>query len=186
MTKTDMTQRKMMKHSVLNDGARRALWAIALLAPVAAHCAGDAQPAAATARLRDPQIEQGRYLVKIGGCNDCHTPGYGQSGGQIPEPEWLVGDRLGFSGPWGTTYPGNLRLLVAKMNEQQWLALTQHQQLRPPMPWFNLQAMKQSDLKAIYRFIAWLGPKGEPAPAYLPPHQTPQGPAVVFPAPPAR
>jgi hypothetical protein len=22
------------------------------------------------------QIERGRYLVKIGGCNDCHTVGY--------------------------------------------------------------------------------------------------------------
>ena len=22
----------------------------------------------------DPQVERGRYLVQIGGCNDCHTP----------------------------------------------------------------------------------------------------------------
>lgn len=55
-------------------------------------------------------IERGRYLAKIGGCNDCHTPGYGLSGGQVPEAQWLVGDQLGWNGPWGTTYPSNLRL----------------------------------------------------------------------------
>ena len=26
-------------------------------------------------------IDRGRYLMKIAGCNDCHTPGYAQSGG---------------------------------------------------------------------------------------------------------
>ena len=27
------------------------------------------------------QIEHGRYLVKISGCNDCHTAGYAAAGG---------------------------------------------------------------------------------------------------------
>jgi hypothetical protein len=30
------------------------------------------QPGSPSARL----IERGRYLAKIAGCNDCHTPGY--------------------------------------------------------------------------------------------------------------
>src|SRR5262245_16886733 len=55
------------------------------------------------------QIRRGRYVVKVAGCNDCHTPGYAQSGGKIPESQWLIGDRLGWQGPWGTTYPVNLR-----------------------------------------------------------------------------
>jgi mono/diheme cytochrome c family protein len=54
-------------------------------------------------------IARGRYIVKIAGCNDCHTPGYFQTGGKVPEKEWLVGDKLGWRGPWGTTYPSNLR-----------------------------------------------------------------------------
>lgn len=33
----------------------------------------------------DKLIERGRYVVTIGSCNDCHTPGYAQSGGQAPE-----------------------------------------------------------------------------------------------------
>lgn len=122
--------------------------------------------------------------MRIGGCNDCHTPGYGPSGGKVAEQDWLVGDKLGFSGPWGTTYPSNLRLLVAGLTERQWLALVQTE-MRPPMPWPSLHGMQQDDLKAIYRYIAWLGPKGEPAPAYLPPGSVPPAPVVVFPAAPA-
>jgi len=152
---------------------RSMFWAAALCAPMAVEAAPPA----------GPQIEKGRYLVRIGGCNDCHTPGYGPSGGKVAEQDWLVGDRvMGFSGPWGTTYASNLRLLVAGMTEQQWLALAR-KEMRPPMPWVSLHHMKQDDLKAIYRFIVSLGPKGEPAPAYRPPGQAHQGPAVVFPAP---
>jgi mono/diheme cytochrome c family protein len=29
-------------------------------------------------------IERGRYLVRISGCNDCHTPGYLQHNGEVP------------------------------------------------------------------------------------------------------
>ncbi|CAH2405689.1 exported hypothetical protein [Mesorhizobium ventifaucium] len=29
-----------------------------------------------TAIADDAQIKRGEYLVTIGGCNDCHTPGY--------------------------------------------------------------------------------------------------------------
>ena len=51
------------------------------------------------------QIERGRYIVEIGGCNDCHTAGYAEAGGKAAETDRLKGDRLGFRGPWGTTYP---------------------------------------------------------------------------------
>jgi mono/diheme cytochrome c family protein len=130
-------------------------------------------------------IERGRYLAKIGGCNDCHTPGYGLSGGQVPESQWLVGDRLGWNGPWGTTYPANLRLAFQKMSEAQWLKQARERQLRPPMPWFALRDMSDDDLASLYRFIRTLGPAGEPAPDYLPPGVEPQGPAIRFPQPPS-
>src|SRR5882672_998171 len=48
--------------------------------------------------------ERGSYLAVIAGCNDCHTPGYAESGGKVPESQWLTGTLLGWSGPWGTTY----------------------------------------------------------------------------------
>ncbi|MBK4738440.1 cytochrome C [Noviherbaspirillum sp. DKR-6] len=130
-------------------------------------------------------IERGRYLAKIGGCNDCHTPGYGLSGGQVPEAQWLVGDQIGWNGPWGTTYPSNLRLYFQKVSESEWLKAAREKQLRPPMPWFALRDMSDEDLVSLHRFIRTLGPAGEPAPAYLPPGVEPQGPAIRFPQPPS-
>ena len=132
----------------------------------------------------DPAVERGRYLVRIAGCNDCHTAGYPQAAGLVPEGEWLKGDRLGWRGPWGTTYPGNLRLFAAGVTEQQWLDLARTARYRPPMPWFALRDMTDEDLVAIYRLLRHLGPAGESVPAWVPPDQEPEGPYVMWPAPP--
>jgi mono/diheme cytochrome c family protein len=132
----------------------------------------------------DPLVERGRYLVKIAGCNDCHTAGYTQANGAVPESEWLAGDTLGWQGPWGTTYATNLRVYVQSLDESQWLQRTGTAGSRPPMPWFNLHAMSEQDRRALYRYIRALGPAGAPAPAYVPPDRTPAGPVVRFPAPP--
>ena len=125
--------------------------------------------------------DRGRYLVKIAGCNDCHTPGYAQTGGKIPEKDWLTGNSMGWRGPWGTTYASNLRLYMQSLSEDQWVTIAHTAQFRPPMPWFNLHDMPEQDLRAIYRFIRNLGPAGNPAPAYLPPDKEPEGPYVLFP-----
>jgi mono/diheme cytochrome c family protein len=129
-------------------------------------------------------IERGRYLAKIAGCNDCHTAGYPEAAGDIPEAEWLKGDRLGWRGPWGTTYASNLRLFIAGITEEQWLHLARNAKMRPPMPWFALRDMSDEDLIGLYRFMRHLGPAGEPAPAWVPPDQEPEGPYVQWPRPP--
>jgi len=67
------------------------------------------------------QIERGRYIVEVGACNDCHTAGYAEADRKAPESERLKGDMLGYRGPWGTTYPTNLRLSIGKMTEDQWV-----------------------------------------------------------------
>ena len=115
-------------------------------------------------------IARGRYLVKISGCNDCHTPGYGPNAGAVSESEWLIGDRLGFQGPWGTTYPANLRRLIQALTVEQWLHLAR-QPTRPPMPWFLLRDMTDQDLTAIYHFVRSLGPSQHTPPAFVPPGQ---------------
>lgn len=135
-------------------------------------------------KSRDAGLERGRYLVRIMGCNDCHTPGYAASAGKVPEKDWLTGDILGWQGPWGTTFAANLRLYFAGVSERQWLEEARTREMRPPMPWFTLREVRDADLRAVYRFIRSLGPAGEKAPAYLPPGQAYAGPAVVFPAPP--
>lgn len=119
-------------------------------------------------------------MVKLGGCNDCHTPGYAQTGGHVPERLWLTGDTVGFQEPWGTTYPVNLRLLFQGMTEAQWVRHARVTQSRPPMPWFTLHHMSDRDLQAVYRYVRYLGPAGDPAPTYVPPGNEPRTPYIVF------
>lgn len=129
------------------------------------------------------QIARGRYLVIIAGCNDCHTPGYAQLEGRVPESEWLTGDALGWKGPWGTTYAANVRLSLSRMTEDQWVSYARNLRARPPMPSVVLNQMTEDDLRTLYAFVRELRPLGEPAPAYLPPGQEPQKPYVLFPSP---
>jgi hypothetical protein len=127
----------------------------------------------------DASVERGRYLVSISGCNDCHTPGYPEGGGKTPQTDWLTGSPVGFQGPWGTTYPANLRLLAQSMTEEQWLRRVR-EPMRPPMPWTSLRDMSTTDLRAIYKFVRQLGPQGEPAPAFAPPSQAVTTPYFEF------
>lgn len=136
--------------------------------------AGNLQPALAS-------VEHGRYLVQIASCNDCHTPGYLMNDGNIPEAQWLVGDTFGWRGPWGTTYATNLRTRMQAFTEDQWVAYARALKARPPMPWFALNEMHESDLRSIYRYVRSLGADGMEAPPYLPPEQEPPPPYALFP-----
>ena len=137
---------------------------------------------AGTAKTADSKsLDRGRYLIKIAGCNDCHTPGYAEAAGNVPEAQWLTGDQLGWRGPWGTTYAVNLRLYMQNLSEDQWVKIAKTAQARPPMPWFVFREMTGQDLRAIYKLIRYLGPAGEPAPAFVPSGQEPKGPYILFP-----
>lgn len=129
-------------------------------------------------------VERGRYIAVIGGCNDCHTANYAMMEGNVPESEWLKGDILGWRGPWGTTYPANLRLRLGEMSEDEWVAFARSFKTRPPMPWFALHAMTDEDLRSLYMFVTSFDDKGDPAPEFVPPDQVPAGPYIQFPAPP--
>jgi mono/diheme cytochrome c family protein len=108
--------------------AARALAAGALVAAIGtAACTG---PEAASQTSR---VERGKYLVTIGGCNDCHTPL--KRGPKGPEPDmarmlsghpesfeistgttpasaqWMMTAAVtgtAFSGPWGVSFAANL------------------------------------------------------------------------------
>lgn len=150
--------------------ALAALSSLLLAAQVPAHAASGND-----ARV----IAHGKYLSRVSGCNDCHTPGYMESEGKVPEKLWLTGTSLGFQGPWGTSYPVNLRLYMDQLSEAQWLARAR-QPMRPPMPWFNLRAMSDKDLIALYRYVRSLGPGGEPAPRALGPGEPVATPYIEF------
>ena len=154
------------------------------LLPLSTSASEPANGKVARAAAAGEEVQRGKYLAKIAGCNDCHTPGYAMSGGKVPEKLWLTGDALGWRGPWGTTYAPNLRLYMNSMSEAQWVHRAKTMKTRPPMPWFALHDMTEQDLRALYKYVKVLGPAGEPAPAYVPPAQEPKGPYVQFPAPP--
>jgi hypothetical protein len=142
---------------------------------------GTTKPLQSKSGFKMAVVERGRYLAKIAGCNDCHTAGYSPSEGKVSEDLWLTGDNFGWNGPWGTTYGTNLRLLIIELTEKGWIDFATTLKVRPPMPWFNLNIMTHTDLGAIYQFIRYLGPKGNPAPGYLPAGQKPTGPHAIFP-----
>lgn len=94
---------------------------------------GEAGRAAAADPAPDARVQRGRYLVTLGGCNDCHTPlKMGPSGPELdltrrlsghpeamlmppaprlPPGPWMatVGATMtAWSGPWGTSFTANL------------------------------------------------------------------------------
>jgi mono/diheme cytochrome c family protein len=123
-------------------------------------------------------FEAGRYLVRFGACNDCHTPGWRESDGKLPEAQWLTGSNVGYRASWGTSYPPNIRLLVSRLTEDEWLLMIRTRADHPPMPWHELRALSEGDRRAIYYFIRALGPAGSVAPFDLRPGQVPTTPYV--------
>jgi len=126
------------------------------------------------------RIEQGRRLVRIAGCNDCHTPQYSQMGGQLPEKDWLVGSEVGFSGPWGTSYASNLRLTASSYQEKAFVSYLRQKKYLPPMPGFIFKYMTDEELGSVHAFIKHLGAAGKMAPANLSPSNKPKGPYIKF------
>ena len=127
------------------------------------------------------QIERGQYLVMITGCHDCHTPDYIAKGSKTPAKDFLTGGTLGWRGPWGTTYPANLRLYFNRITEDQWIQVAKTIERRPPMPYYSLNAMAEMDVRAIYQYMSSLGPAGQSAPNFVPPDKEPPQPYVQFP-----
>jgi mono/diheme cytochrome c family protein len=148
-------------------------------------CATEAPaPAPEPESQADPRVmassaaEAGRYLAIVGGCNDCHTAGYLQTNGQVPEEEWFTGSIVGFRGPWGTTYPSNLRLRASEMDEDTWVDVIHLRTDLPPMPWVNVNQMSEADARALYQYLVSLGPKGEHMPVPVPPGEEPATPWI--------
>lgn len=124
-------------------------------------------------------VARGRYLVAVADCNGCHTAGFAESGGAVPEAQRLTGVAVGFSGPWGVSYPANLRLSASGMSAGDWLKRARAGGL-PPMPWPALESMTDDDLLSIYAYLRSLGPAGVASPAALPPGAPIPTPHFVF------
>lgn len=138
------------------------------LAPVSGSMAGEAS------------VERGLKVSIVGGCHDCHTEGYRESEGKIDPEKALKGSKVGWRGPWGTTYASNLRRVAQRVSEDGFLLYLSTFQTRPPMPWFNVRAMEETDIRSLYRYIRSLGDPGEEAPAAVGPYAEPKTPYVLL------
>ncbi|NDV87519.1 cytochrome C [Aurantimonas aggregata] len=127
-----------------------------------------------------PSAERGHVVAVVSGCHDCHSAGYPESGGILDPATALAGSGVGFRGPWGTTYPSNLRLVAAERDEAGFVKHLSTLKTLPPMPYFNLHAMPETDIRSLFLYIRSLGEPGEPAPAYVPPGEEPTTPYIVF------
>jgi mono/diheme cytochrome c family protein len=153
---------------------------LAALAIVASSVSPTSAGDVATTEREQEILHRGRYLVRVAGCNDCHTPNYMVDPEAVVEDDWLIGVPVGWLGPWGTTYAANLRLSVHEFPEDVWIQMLRTRKANPPMPWINVSFLTDGDAQAMYRYIKSLGPKGERMPAPLPPGEMPTTPYFDF------
>jgi hypothetical protein len=117
-------------------------------------------------------IERGLQVSILAGCQDCHTEGFRESLGKIDPAKAMKGSSIGWQGPWGTSYPPNLRLTAASLGEDGFWGFYG---AKPPpkiysaMPWYRLAVIGEDDFRSLYRYIASLGEPGKQAPEFVPP-----------------
>lgn len=190
-----------------------AMWLAALGLAVLAGCQGQTPGAggekAAAPAVASVSVERGEYLVKISGCNDCHTPwamgpngpapdmtrmlsGHPQGLQMPPAPAlpagpWtgvMAGSMTAWAGPWGVSFTANLtpdpETGLGKWTEQDFLDTMhsgRHQgrgrELLPPMPWFNVGALTDEDLKAVFAYLRSIPAVKNQVPAPIPPPAAP-------------
>jgi mono/diheme cytochrome c family protein len=122
---------------------------------------------ASRAEAASAAVERGKYLVTLGGCNDCHTPGsfFGK-----PDPKRVLGgSEVGFEIPnLGVFYGPNLTPdkdtgLGKWTNDQIITALTTGRRpdgrgLAPIMPWRAFAKLTKADAQAIAAYLKSLPP----------------------------
>ncbi len=137
---------------------------------------------ASTAHAQDAQIKRGKYLVTLGGCNDCHTPGY--FFGKPDMARFLGGSEVGFEIPGlGVFHGPNLTPdpetgLGTWSPEQIATAITAGKRpdgrmLSPIMPWHAFASLTQQDVRAIAAFLKSLPPVKNKVPGPFGPNETP-------------
>jgi mono/diheme cytochrome c family protein len=136
----------------------------------------------ASACAGDPQVERGKYLVAIGGCTDCHTPGHFM--GHPDMTRYLGGSDVGFGIPGMGVFAGpNLtpdkETGLGKWTAQQIVtAFTTGQRpdgrmLAPIMPWRGFAVLTTPDALAIAAFLKSLPPVSNKVPGPFGPNEAP-------------
>lgn len=128
------------------------------------------------------QINRGQYLVTLGGCNDCHTPGY--FFGKPDMARFLGGSEVGFEIPGlGVFHGPNLTPdpetgLGTWSTEQIATAITRGKrpdgrELAPIMPWHAFANLTAQDVRAIAIYLKSLPPVKNKVPGPFGPNEQP-------------
>jgi len=128
------------------------------------------------------KIARGKYLVQLGGCSDCHTPGY--FFGKPDNARYLGGSDVGFQTPNGDVVVGPNLTSDQETGLGGWTADAIAKTLRtgvrpngrvlsPIMPWPALTNLTQSDMEALIAFLKSLPPVKNKVPGPFAPQEPP-------------
>jgi mono/diheme cytochrome c family protein len=112
-------------------------------------------------------IDRGKYLVTLGGCNDCHTPGY--FFGQPDLTKYLGGSEVAFEIPGLGAFPGrnitpDKETGIGDWTVEQIITALQQgtrpdgRQLAPIMPYHSFIYLSKNDARAIAAFLRSIPP----------------------------
>lgn len=150
-----------------------------------AHAAAFALPSvlcsASIASAQSP-VERGRYLVTLGGCTDCHTPGH--FFGKPDQARFLGGSEVGFDIPGLGVFVGpNLTpdkdTGLGNWSKAQIIAALQTgvrpdgRILAPVMPWQSFAKLTKADADAIATYLKSLPAVKNAVPGPFGPNETP-------------
>ena len=110
----------------------------------------------------DNSVTRGEYLVRLGGCNDCHTPGYFL--GKPDASRFLGGSDVGFDLPGMGTFVGpnitpDKQTGLGNWSRDQIVTALQTgvrpdgRILAPIMPWRAFAGLTKSDAVAIADYL---------------------------------
>ncbi|SDR53865.1 Cytochrome c [Rhizobiales bacterium GAS113] len=130
----------------------------------------------------DEQLDRGKYLVGISGCNDCHTPGYFM--GKPDATRYLGGSEVGFEIPGLGVFHGPNLTPDAETGLGNWTPAQivtalqtgrrpDGRELAPIMPWRAFANLTPSDATAIAAYVKSLPPVKNKVPGPFGPSQTP-------------
>lgn len=127
-------------------------------------------------------VERGKYLVTIGSCTDCHTPGHFL--GKPDMTRHLGGSEVGFEIPGlGVFYGPNLTpdeaTGLGRWSERDIVTAIRTGErpdgriLAPIMPWAALAELTDSDARAIAAYLKSLPPVSNKVPGPFGPGEPP-------------
>jgi mono/diheme cytochrome c family protein len=137
---------------------------------------------AVTGRAEDADVARGKYLVELGGCAHCHTPGF--LAGKPDPSRYLGGSDLGFEVAGLGTFVGpnltpDMETGLGAWTKDEVIAAIRTgvrpdgRMLIPIMPWRDFAVLTDADAAAIVDYLRTLPPVVNKVPGPFGPDEKP-------------